>query len=239
MSDRQLSPVGPEQVTVFLVDDHPVFRAGLRQLLATEEGFVVVGEAENGKDAVEAIGRYRPRIAVVDLWMPEMNGIELLKRIKNVGDKTRVLILSQSDDRQQVRDLVKAGADGYVLKSESLDEIPAALRALAQEQSYFSPLAGAAFYDLLREELASGDEHEFTELASHSRGITPRESEIAALLRGGKTNKEIAATLNCSEHTVKCHKSNLMRKIGARNSAEIVAWSMQVATPASERKGDG
>jgi DNA-binding NarL/FixJ family response regulator len=209
---------------IFIVDDHPVFREGLKLALSNDPQFQLVGESPNGKDALEKITQILPDIAFIDIEMPGYNGIQLVHELKKRKLPVHIIILSQFSDDLQIKEFIDLGIHSYVIKNEPTEEIIRALHSVSNDQNYFSPMISQKLFNLLQK-----TQQELKEERKHkiSSDISPREREIALFVSTGKTNKEIAALLNCSEHTVKSHKSNLMRKIGAKTSAQISAWIVQ------------
>lgn len=202
-----------EQLNVFLVEDSLIFRIGLKGLITMEARFNCVGESDNGCDALAWISRAKVDIIVLDLELPRMDGVNFLGNLAKLHLKTKVMILSQESQRHRVLELLDLGIDGHVLKTDDSSEILRGLHAIADGGRYFSTRMGAQYFDLLREQRLTPNPT-----------ISPREKQIARLIAEGKTNRDIAGALDCSEHTIKCHKANLMRKLGAQNSAEVVAW---------------
>lgn len=203
-------------IRVYLVDDHPIVRKGLRALLEEQEDIVVVGEAGNGQQAVSAALAARPDVVVMDISMPDINGIEATRQLST---QTRVVILSVHSSREYVGQALRAGAVGYVIKDVVLEELVAAVRAAAAGQGYLSPAVSA----LLIEEYVR-----YSELAPAPdplEGLTTRERQVLQLVAEGRTTREIAALLHLSPKTVEIHRGNAMRKLGLRNAAEVVRFA--------------
>jgi DNA-binding NarL/FixJ family response regulator len=209
---------------VFIVEDNLVFRMGLRSLLSADERFECVGEAENGRDALVFLSREKADIVLLDLELPQVDGIAFLREMLTLDLNCKVLVLSQESQPQRIQELLELGIDGHILKNEDSVEILRGLHALAHGGRYFSSRMGERYFELLRERQYLSKAA--TAIAERSLPkLSPREWQIARLIADGKTNKEIAQDLNCSEHTIKCHKANLMRKMGVQNSAGVVAWA--------------
>lgn len=203
-------------IRVLLADDHHLVRQALRMLLDKEPGIEVVGEAENGRRAASMARRIRPDVAVLDMAMPEMNGIEATERILRDASPCRVIILSMHQDRVIIQRALRSGASGYVLKSSVGDELKLAVRAAASGRTYLSPgipqeIAEAAKVDAEHEEIDAG-------FAS----LTPREREVLQLVAEGRTNREIAGILRVSAKTVEKHRGNLMAKLGVRDLPHLM-----------------
>ena len=209
------------KLRVLLVDDHTVVRQGLRRILEADDGIQVVGEASDGRSAAEMAERLRPHVAVMDVSLPELNGIEATRQIVKRSEGTKVLILSMHLDEVCVRESLKAGARGYLLKdSEDLDLVRA-VKTLGQGRSYFSP----PISQLLLEGYVSDP---VTPRAEDGLGLlTDREREVLQLVAEGKTNKEIAARLDVSVNTIETHRKHTMEKLDLHNTAEVVRFALR------------
>jgi two-component system response regulator NreC len=206
---------------VVLVDDHTVVRKGLRSILESEEGIEVVGEAGDGRHAVELVERVRPHVVVMDVALPELNGIEALRQITRRTEGVRVLVLSMHGDGVYVQQALRAGARGYVLKDSAGFELVQAVRALREGGSFFSPPVSRVMLSgyLGDAEAAPGDDL-FARL-------TAREREVLQLIAEGKTNKEIAHVLAISTNTTETHRKHIMEKLELHNTAELVRFSLR------------
>src|SRR5439155_11979719 len=195
------------KIRVLLVDDHTVVRQGLRRLLESDEDIEIVGEAGDGRTATELAQRIHPNVVVMDIALPELNGIEATRQIIKRNDGTRVLILTMHSDDVYVRQALKAGAKGYLLKdSEDLDLIKA-VKSLARGGSYFSPAVSKVLLDGYLNDSGPGSGED-----TLSR-LTGREREVLQLISEGKTNKEIARILSLSINTVESHRKHVMEKL--------------------------
>jgi DNA-binding NarL/FixJ family response regulator len=212
-----------KQAKVFIVEDNLIFRMGLKGLLSQDDRFLCVGEADNGLNALSSLSQLEPDIILLDLEMPRFDGVQFLRELWALRRDTRVLVLSQESPRHRIQELLDLDIDGHIMKVEDSSEILRGLHALADGQKYFSAKMGERYYELLREYRLSVAAPPSTESAAVK--LSPREKQIALLIAEGKTNKDMARILECSEHTIKCHKANLMRKMGVQNSAEVVAWT--------------
>jgi DNA-binding NarL/FixJ family response regulator len=206
-------------VRILIADDHELFRRGLAAELTQVPGWVVAGEAGNGRDAVELAAALKPDLVVLDLTMPELNGLEAARKIISVNPAARVLILTAHESEQLVREVLSAGAQGYVLKSDAGRILIAALQALLDGRSFFtSNVARMVLDGYLRSE--SRD-------ASTPETLSAREREIVQLLAEGNSNKDIARTLKISVKTTETHRSNIMRKMGFGSLPELVRYAIR------------
>jgi DNA-binding NarL/FixJ family response regulator len=198
-------------ITLMLVDDHQLVRDGLRARLGDVPGIRIVGEAGRGGEALEVAAELRPNLALVDVNLPDMSGIELTAKLADLVPETRIMILSMYDNREYVLSAVKAGACGYVLKDSPSAEIIAAIKAVAAGAVYFSSTVAAAF-------AAAGDAPPL---------LTDREREVLTLLAQGDSNKRVAQKLDVSVRTVETHRLNLRRKLGIETSAGLTKYALQ------------
>jgi DNA-binding NarL/FixJ family response regulator len=206
-------------IRVLVVDDHAILRDGIRSLLERQAGITVVGEASNGREALDCVGELQPDIVLMDVAMPVMDGLEATRRIKESFPRIRVLILTQHDNREYIGPLLQAGAVGYVLKRSGAHEVVTAIRQVYEQGAFLEP---AVTRQVLRD-FAHTDERSETEVPP----LTQREQEVLKLVIEGKSNKEIASMLVISPKTVSVHRSNIMTKMGVHNSAELVRYAMQ------------
>ncbi len=210
-------------IRILLADDHDIIRRGLRELLETQPGWSVVGEANAGRQAVEMAIKLKPEIAILDLTMPELNGLEATRQIRKALPKTEVLIFTMHENEKLIRDVLSAGALGYVLKSDAARHLVAAVEALSQHKPFFSAKVSEAVLDGYlkggREEPMSADEV--------SNRLTPREREIVQLLAEGKSNKEAADALGISAKTIETHRATIMRKLDLKSFAELVRYAIR------------
>ena len=203
-------------IRILLADDHTLVRLGLRRILEEHSEFDVVDEAGSGIEAVEAARRHKPDVAIVDVAMKELNGIEATSQILKSSPHTAVLILSMYSDERYVLRAVKAGARGYLLKNSAGDELIHAIHGVQAGMSFFSPAVARIFQDgLARLKDLSGTDDRFETL-------TGRERQIYQLLAEGNSNKDVAQRLNLSLHTVETHRWRIMEKLDLHNSAELV-----------------
>jgi DNA-binding NarL/FixJ family response regulator len=203
-------------IGVLIADDHGIVRSGLRMLLERQPDIRVVGEAGDGVEALDVAQSHRPDVAVLDVSMPRMTGIQAAREIAAYSPETRVLLLSMHDDDRYFIEGLKAGAWGYVLKRAADADLIEAVRTVAGGRRFFS---GEAQHDLVRDldEGRDGD----------ADPLTPRELEVVKLIAEAHTNKQIAETLKLSEKTVESHRSNLFSKLGIRDRVELVRYAIR------------
>ncbi len=204
--------------TVLLVDDHGIVRDGLRSLLERDDELEVVGEAEDGRAAVAMAGQLTPDLVLMDVWMPSLSGIEATRQIVSSGIDCRVLMLSQHDRWDHVRQALEAGAAGYVLKSALACELLDAIVAVRRGRTYLSPeIAG----DLVGAVVSPG-----SSVSSGVRQLTNREREVLLLIAEGLSSKEIATELGVSPRTVETHRASLMDKLGIHKVSGLVRFAI-------------
>jgi two-component system, NarL family, response regulator NreC len=209
------------KIRVLLAEDHTVVRQGLRKILESDTDIEISGEVGDGRSAVESAKRLRPNVIVIDIGLPGLNGIEATNQIMKATDGVSILILSMHSDDVYVRQALKAGAKGYLLKdSEDLDLIKA-VKSLAGGGSYFSPSVSKVLLDGYLNDSGTGAGED-----ALSR-LTGREREVLQLISEGKTNKEIARILSLSINTVESHRKHVMEKLDLHNTAEIVRFAVR------------
>jgi len=216
-----------EKIRLLLVDDHAVLRAGLRALLNAEADMEVVGEAENGQQAVDMARALQPDVVLMDVTMPGMNGIEATRRIKAITPETRVLALTMHDDASYLRDILKAGGSGYVLKEAASEELLSAIRAVAQGGTFLhaehTRLLLDDMLDRQGSQTTTGDAK-----AERYKLLSEREAEVFQLVALGYRNSEIAEMLHLSVKTVETYKARLMQKLGLRSRAALVRYALEL-----------
>jgi DNA-binding NarL/FixJ family response regulator len=208
---------------ILVADDHDLIRRGIKTLLESHPGWTVCAEAQTGREAVEKARQLQPEIAVLDITMPELNGIDAARRIRKVSPKTEVLILSVHYSDQIIRDVVEADIRGYVVKSDSDRDLVAAVECLAKHKPFFTQLST----DAVLTRLNKGASATGADAEPKEDRLTSREREILQLLSEGKSNKEIASDLNISTKTVETHRHNIMRKLAIHNLADLVRYAVR------------
>jgi DNA-binding NarL/FixJ family response regulator len=200
---------------VLIADDHGIVRSGLRLLLERQADIEVVAEAADGAEARELAIRERPDLAILDVKMPKLTGLQATREIKLQAPEVAVLILSMHDDERYLFEALKAGASGYVLKAQADTDLLAAIRAVERGEPFLTPEAQRTLIRDVLERGADGEE------------LTPREEEIVKLVAEAHTTKEIAGLLHLSEKTVENHRANAMRKLGMRDRVELVRYAIR------------
>jgi DNA-binding NarL/FixJ family response regulator len=211
-------------VRILLADDHDVVRQGLRRLLEEQPLWQVCGEAKNGREAVKLCQELMPDIAVLDVSMPELNGLEATRQIRKVSPATEILVFTMHQSEQLVRDMLAAGARGYLLKSDAAAHIVDAIGSLAVHRPYFNMRVSEtvlAGYLQFMAKTADPNHKKVGEI------LTPREREILQLLAEGKANKEVARRLSIGVKTVETHRATIMRKIGANSIVDLVRYAVR------------
>jgi len=207
------------RLRILVADDHHVVRTGLRSLLETEKGWEVCAEAANGREAVQKAEELTPDVAVLDIGMPLLGGVEATRQIRKVSPKTEVLILTMHDSEVLIREVLEAGARGYILKDDADRNLIAAVDALRRHEPYLSPRISGLFAKTI------GSLTE--DSPPDRRRLTPREREILQLLAEGKSNKEIANLLGISVKTAETHRANIMLKLDFHSVTELVRYAVR------------
>ena len=207
---------------ILVADDHELVRRGIRGLLRARRGWTVVGEAMNGREAVEKANRLKPDVAILDISMPDLDGLQATRRIREAVPTTEVVVLTMHESDQMVRRVLDAGARGYVLKSDLATHLVKAVKDVCAGKMFLTPRVSDI---VVRGFLATEEESDPTE---HSEARpTPREVEIIRLLAEGKANKEIAAKLGITIRTVETHRAKIMLKLGLHSLAELIHYAIR------------
>jgi DNA-binding NarL/FixJ family response regulator len=207
------------EYSIVIADDHEIVRRGIRSALEELPGCRVVGEAADGETALELVRVNKPALAVLDVTMPRMNGFETAAAIRDVSPETAVLVLTMHESNQVVREVLRAGAKGYLLKSDAGRELAEAVQAIRQGRTYFTQRVTSMVVGEFVGERAS--------LPAETANLSPREREIVRLLAQGRSNKEVASGLNLSVKTVESHRTNVMRKLGVHSVAGLVRFAVR------------
>jgi DNA-binding NarL/FixJ family response regulator len=209
-------------IRVLLVDDHTILREGVRSLLMEESDIAVVGEADDGLEALELVSELVPDVVIMDMVMPRMGGLEATRAIKESHPDVRVLILSMYDDDEYVQQIIQAGASGYVLKRVAAGELVRAIREVDKGSSFLQPrIAAKLIEDYVRR--TRGGEPE----QAAADPLTEREREVLRLIAEGNTNQRIAEQLHLSKKTVESHRANIMRKLDLHDVTELVKYALR------------
>jgi DNA-binding NarL/FixJ family response regulator len=209
-------------VRILVADDHDVVRQGLRALLETQKSWQVCAEAATGREAVERARREKPDVVVLDITMPELNGLEAARQILQALPHTEIVILTMHESEEMARQVLAVGVHGYVLKSDAARELVAAVEALAEHKPYFTTRVSQMVLEGYLKSEASGPA-----ALPRFRRLTAREREVVQLLAEGKSNKEVAARLGISVKTAETHRGNIMRKLNLHSVAELVHYAVR------------
>ena len=216
---RALAP--GEKIRVLLVDDHTILRAGLRMMLNAQPDIEVAGEASDGRQGVSETQRLQPHVVLMDITMPEMNGIEATRQIRKLAPEARVLVLTMHENEEYLFQVLRAGASGYILKEAADTELISAIRIVQSGRFYLSPSAQSIMVGDYLQRVRTGEEKD-----SYS-DLTEREREILKLIAEGLTNNQIADRLVISPKTVDTHRTHIMDKLNLHNRAELVKYAMR------------
>jgi len=212
-----------KNLKILVADDHDLMRRGLKVLLDARQGWSVCAEASTGREAVTMAESLRPDIAILDISMPELNGVEAARRILKLSPNTEVLILSMHYSDQLIREILEAGVRGYIVKSDSDRDLVIAIEALSNHKPFFTPRATELILSNYNQKGTSPD----AQLETMGDRLTSREREIVQLLSEGKSSKEVASTLNISVKTAETHRANVMRKLDIHSVSELVRYAVR------------
>jgi two-component system response regulator NreC len=207
-----------DKIRVLVVDDHAIMRDGIRALLSLHQDIEIVGEASEGKEAVEKAQELSPDVMIMDISMPVMDGLEATRRIAKTNPKIKVLILSQHDDTQYILSAIKAGCAGYIPKRAIGADLVTAIRAVYHGDSFLYPSAATALIKDYRQQAQTSDSYD---------QLTPREREILKLIAEGRTSREIAESLFISLKTVMGHRTKIMEKLGLHNRTDLIKYAVK------------
>ena len=210
---------------ILIADDHEVARRGIRSLLESRPGWEVCAEAKDGRDAVELATKTKPDLVLLDIGMPNLNGLEAARQILATNPNVAILILTMHDSDHVIREVLRAGARGFLLKSDAGRDLVAAVDALQSQRTFFTTRVSQMVLDgfLSRD----GQQPEVEETCLNSEILTSREREVIQLLAEGRTSKEVAVTLNLSVKTAETHRTNLMRKLGLHSVADLTRYAVR------------
>jgi len=205
-----------KKIRIVLADDHKVVRQGFQRILEAQPDMEIVGEASNGREALEVVAKLTPDVVVMDVAMPELNGIEATRRVGEAAPHARVLALSMHKDSVYVREILRAGAKGYLLKDAVDEDLIAAVRAVSRGEGYLSPGVADAVLTDYRQHVTDPIDL-----------LTSREREVLQLIAEGKTNKDIATLLKLSVYTVDAHRGRIMEKLNLHSTGELVRFAIR------------
>jgi DNA-binding NarL/FixJ family response regulator len=211
---------GLRTLRILIADDHDLMRRGLKALVESRPGWTVCGEAHTGREAIAKAEEFKPDIVILDITMPELNGVEAARRISKVSPSTEILVLSVHYSDQLIREILEAGARGYIVKSDSDRDLLVAVETLGNHRPFFTPRA--------TELILNNFNHKGGPLPKMSEDrLTSREREIVQLLSEGKSSKEVASVLGISVKTAETHRANVMRKLEIHSVSELVRYAVR------------
>jgi DNA-binding NarL/FixJ family response regulator len=204
------------KVRLLLCDDHPLIREGFKSLLGKNPAFEIVGEGDNGEEIVRSIDTTKPDVVITDINMPVMNGLQLIEKLNQTHPHIKFIVLTMHEEREYVTKALKAGADGYLLKTSERAELESAIKTVIEGGKYFSPQITTILAESVAHEPGPQPE------------LTPREKEVLQLVARGYSTKQIADKLSISIRTVESHRINMLKKVGVANSAELIKRSIEL-----------
>jgi DNA-binding NarL/FixJ family response regulator len=210
-----------ETVSILIADDHAVVRRGLRALLETHHGWRVTAEVSNGREAADKAAKLHPDLAILDISMPDLNGLDAAALISKYSPRTKTLILTMHNEEELIRKTLKAGANGYILKSDAERDLITAVEALLHGKTFFTAAASDVLLAGMREPPPLRKAHE------DGPRLSVREREIVQLLAEGRSNKEVATVLNVSTRTVESHRAKIMRKLKLHSFGDLVRYAVR------------
>jgi len=206
---------------ILIADDHEVVRKGIRAILEAHPGWEASGESADGRDAVEKAAALKPDVVIIDIGMPQLNGLEATRQILKNRPNTKVLVLTMHESEQVVQQVLEAGARGYLLKSDASRDLVRAVEELLRNKTFFTSKVAQLVLDTFLRRRPRADE------TGASNVLTPREREVVQLLAEGKSTKEVASALNLSVKTAETHRSNIMRKLDIHSVSELVLYAVR------------
>jgi DNA-binding NarL/FixJ family response regulator len=212
-----------EMLRILVADDHDVARRGIRALLESHPGWQVCGEAHDGREAIELADTLKPDLILLDIGMPNLNGLEAARQILATSPNASILILTMHDTEHVVREVLRAGARGFLLKSDAGSDLITAVEALQNHRTFFTTKVSR----MVLEGYLTRDRDDGHEMPSAQSILTAREREVIQLLAEGKTSKEVAVTLNLSVKTAETHRTNLMRKLNLHSVADLTRYAVR------------
>ena len=213
------------KIKILIADDHPFIRSGILTMLRRVKDFEIVGEAEDGEQAIEKTGELTPHVVIIDISMPKLTGIEATRAIKKKFPGTKMLVLSMHEDEEYILEVLKSGANGYILKTAGKDELVTAIRGVASGEDFYSPKISRM---MISKYLSiTNPEDAIDPGKTQHIPLTKREKEILKLISQGLTAKEISEKLFISPRTVDTHRTNLMRKLNLKNTAGLVRFAIE------------
>lgn len=208
------------KIRILIADDHTLLRNGICALLADEQDMMIVGEADDGREAVRLAGQLKPNVVLMDIAMPLLNGLEATRQIKHEHPEINVLVLTMYDHEEYFREMLEAGASGYIIKRAAATELVSAIRSIYNGEAVLSP----AITRLLLEDYLS---HDARSEAGDPNALSPREREVLQLIAEGKTSREIAEILHLAVKTVQSHRTNLMQKLDLHDRGDLIKYAIQ------------
>lgn len=210
-----------KKIRILIADDHKIVRAGVRCLAASVAEWEIVGEADNGRDAVALAEKLQPDVAILDMTMPGLNGLDATRQIKKRSPGTEVLIFTGAENEALIHDVFASGARSYIVKSDQTDQLIEAIKAVANHKHFFTSRIGEIVFARYKEGEKARDE------AQDKDRLSNREREIVQLLAEGKSNKEVAGTLGISVKTAETHRAAIMHKLGFKSFSELVRYAIR------------
>jgi len=218
-------------IRILIADDHKIVLDGLKALIEAQPDMIIVAQATNGREAVKLARKEKPDMVIIDVAMPDLNGLEAMRQILSDNSRTKVIALSMHSDRRYVTGMLSAGASGYILKHCAFEELAHAIHTVLRNQVYLSPaIAGIVVQELAEPRTARGRKH-----ASPFSSLTSREREVLQLIAEGHSAREIAQRLNLSVKTVETHRRQMMDKLGLRSVAELTKFAIREGLTSLDR----